>query len=341
MEYIPGSGLDELLRANKRFTPQRVARLIGQLCDVLQSAHDQRIIHRDLKPSNLMVMNPDSPDEQVKVMDFGLAKIIGPPTAAPKMSDTSGEFALGTPSYISPEQVRGEEIDHRADIYSVGVISYELLSGRLPFSGMSHMDMILAHATERPTSFADLGLRNWVPRPVERLVMDCLEKDPTDRPQSARELADRFEAALAYREDDPILIPTTTAARDEAESLTFHLDAWLPQRIALVKIRGFVHDSGGDVIDSAPGIIHVRIPPRPTRRSAESFAVFRHAPRDSSAIDVELRLEQLDPERENKLRVMVLFHPPDPSLLHEYRWRERCNQLFCDVRSYLMGKREA
>src|SRR5262249_43528090 len=133
MEYIPGACLDELLKANKRFTPARVSRLIGQLCDVLQAAHDLKIIHRDLKPSNLMVVEPDTPLEQIKVMDFGLAKILDPPTGSARGTESSVEFALGTPSYISPEQIRGEEIDHRADLYSVGVIAYELLSGKLPF----------------------------------------------------------------------------------------------------------------------------------------------------------------------------------------------------------------
>src|SRR5439155_23906802 len=98
----------------------RVGRLVGQLCDVLQAAHDRGIVHRDLKPGNLMVIEPDTPGEQVKVMDFGLAKVVDPGRAA-RVTKTSVEFAVGTPAYISPEQVRGETVDHRSDLYAVGV----------------------------------------------------------------------------------------------------------------------------------------------------------------------------------------------------------------------------
>src|SRR5215468_4097437 len=128
MEYIRGITLDTLVRRNGRLGAPRVAR---QLCQVLQAAHVEGIVHRDLKPSNLMVVDPDTPYEKIKVMDFGLAKLAAP-TPLPKVSDTCTEFAVGTPGYISPEQVRGEEMDQRGDLYSVGVILYELLTGRIP-----------------------------------------------------------------------------------------------------------------------------------------------------------------------------------------------------------------
>src|SRR6059058_2301193 len=134
MEYIRGVTLDALLQRNGRLSPARAGRLLGQLCEVLQAAHGEGIIHRDLKPANLMVVDPDTPYEKVKVMDFGLAKLVD----APSLRDanaSSPEFAVGTPAYICPEQVRGEPMDHRGDLYSVGVILYELLTGKLPFNG--------------------------------------------------------------------------------------------------------------------------------------------------------------------------------------------------------------
>src|SRR5438552_712596 len=123
----------------------------------------------DLKPANLMVVEPDTPRERIKVMDFGLAKLVDGETLR-KVTDTNVDFAVGTPGYICPEQVRGEEMDHRGDIYSVGVMMYELLTGRLPFNGPSSMDILLAHATEYAPSFAEIGLKGWVPREVEQLV---------------------------------------------------------------------------------------------------------------------------------------------------------------------------
>src|SRR6516162_1645531 len=113
MEYIRGVTLDALLQKNGRLTPARVGRLLGQLCEVLQAAHGQGIIHRDLKPANLMVVDPDTPYEKIKVMDFGLAKLVQSSTPLYQVSDSNAEFAVGTPGYISPEQVRGDEMDHR------------------------------------------------------------------------------------------------------------------------------------------------------------------------------------------------------------------------------------
>src|SRR5690349_2357161 len=196
MEYVKGTNLEALLARNGRMSAPRVGRIITQLCEVLQAAHDEGMIHRDLKPANLMILDPDTPRERIKVMDFGLAKLVEEAYAR-KVTDTNIDFAVGTPGYICPEQVRGESMDHRGDIYSVGVMMYELLTGQLPFQGASSMDVLLAHATEAPPAFAELGLGGWVPRAIEELVHDCLAKDPDDRPQSTRDLADRFERGIA------------------------------------------------------------------------------------------------------------------------------------------------
>src|SRR6516164_8061311 len=111
MEYIRGITLDTLLHRNGRLGAPRVGRVLGQLCEALQAAHSQGIIHRDLKPTNLMVVDPDTPYEKIKVMDFGLAKLVdAPQVSMHKGSDTGADFAVGTPGYISPEQVRGEEM---------------------------------------------------------------------------------------------------------------------------------------------------------------------------------------------------------------------------------------
>src|SRR5205085_4142838 len=136
MEYIRGVTLDTLLHRNGRLNPARVSRLLGQLCEALQAAHSEGIVHRDLKPANLMVVDPDTPYEKIKVMDFGLAKLIDHANGIGMMyraTETGLDFAVGTPGYISPEQVRGEEVDYRSDLYSVGVILFELLTGKLPF----------------------------------------------------------------------------------------------------------------------------------------------------------------------------------------------------------------
>src|SRR4051812_13075907 len=199
MEYIRGVTLDTLLTRNGRLTPMRVGRLLGQLCEVLQAAHSEGIIHRDLKPANLMVVDPDTPYEILKVMDFGLAKpIVHDPALSFPL--TNGDFTVGTPGYMCPEQARGEEMDHRGDLYSVGTILFELLAGRLPFSGSSTMDVLLAHATAEPPRFAEVGAQNFVSPAIEEVVLGCLAKLPQDRPSSARALAERYEKALLEQE---------------------------------------------------------------------------------------------------------------------------------------------
>jgi serine/threonine-protein kinase len=369
MEYVKGVNLEGMLARNGRMSAPRVGRIMGELCEVLQAAHDEAIIHRDLKPANLMIVEPDTPKERVKVMDFGLAKLIETEAPLRKVTDTNVDFAVGTPGYICPEQVRGEEMDHRGDLYSVGIMMYELLTGRLPFIGGTSMDILLAHATEPPPTFAEIGLSGWVPREVEHLVYECLAKDPEDRPQSARELAERFDTALdraqAKIDSDPqrpaisserptpvnissdssihgsVMVssaPTAvlTAPVREQTALPFHMEAWMPERIAIMKLRGFVHDASGEVIESVPGLIRVRLGSRKTGSGGPlSWIGLR---KSSNTMDVELHLQHCDPTQENKLTVHVLFRPSHPSLLADRVWRQKCTQVFVELRAYLMGR---
>jgi serine/threonine-protein kinase len=382
MEYVKGVNLEALLARNGKMSAPRVARIIGELCEVLQAAHDEGIIHRDLKPANLMIIEPDTPRERIKVMDFGLAKLVEQEHAR-KVTDTNVDFAVGTPGYICPEQVRGEDMDHRGDIYSVGIMMFELLTGRLPFTGPTSMDILLAHATEPPPSFSSLGLKGWVPRPIEHLVMECLAKDPEERPQSARDLAERFDTALAhaqaliesdghgrpglpdgpadspdgagpaapaaahtptggaYRPTDSAMhrpVATASSPGREQALLPFQLEAWMPERIAIMKLRGFVHDAGGEVTESVPGLVKVRFGSRKNSGSTLAWFGLRRA---SSIIDLELHLQTLDPTQENRLTVHVLFRPSHPSLLSDREWRQRCTQIFVELRAYLMGRSES
>lgn len=200
MEYVKGKTLDVVLRENKRFTPQRASRLLSQLCEVLHDAHAKGIVHRDLKPSNLMILDADTQYEKLKVMDFGLAKFTVNPTIK-SVSEATNDYMLGTPAYVSPEQARGEETDHRTDIYSMGVIVYEMLAGRLPFDGMSTMDTLLAHAVEPPPPMASEEV--YIPPAIERVVLKCLGKRPEERFQSARDFFNKYMEALSASDPGP------------------------------------------------------------------------------------------------------------------------------------------
>jgi eukaryotic-like serine/threonine-protein kinase len=390
MEYVKGVNLETLLAKNGRMTAPRVARIICQLCEALQAAHDDGIIHRDLKPANLMIIEPDTPKERIKVMDFGLAKLIDD-NLTQKVTDTNVDFAVGTPGYIAPEQVRGETMDHRGDLYSVGVMMYELLSGRLPFVGSNSMDVLLAHATEQPPSFAEIGQAGWVPPAVEALVMQVLAKDPDDRPQQARDLAESFQNAIyteqiraderiAHRPhlaEEPrsdrfikeprsdryfqetlsetleefvpletessvvrrsgVLVAPVTRTQSmplDTTTLQFQMEAWMPEVIAIRKLRGFVYDCAGEVLESLPGLIRVRLAQSRTPTSTNWFGFGR---KTSGPIDVELHLSRHDPRQENKLSIDVMFRPAHTSLLHDATWRSRCTKIFIELRAYLMG----
>jgi serine/threonine-protein kinase len=358
MEYIKGITLDQLLIKNGRLSPVRVGRLVGQLCEVLQAAHQMSIVHRDLKPANLMIVDPDTPYEKIKVMDFGLAKIIqgGMKFDLKKITESNLEFAVGTPGYICPEQVRGEEADHRGDLYSVGVILFEMLSGRLPFAGRSTMDMLLAHATEAPPSFAAVGARDWVPLQIEEVVNSCLAKDPKDRPQSARDLAEQYETALAHvehmlEEQLPSNHPRARATMHSAakpeilgrpvegpfdpQSVVHHLEAWMPEKIAIYKLRGFVQDSGGDVVESAPGLIRVRLGKRGSVYQAPGVRWFGLS--KAGQINMELRIRQAESARGNVLHITVVLSVVGHNAAQEPEWQARCDQVFIDLRAYLMG----
>src|SRR5262245_10960212 len=212
MEYLRGADLSRLLERIKRLSPERAGRLLGQTCSVLQAAHDQGLVHRDLKPGNLMIVHPDTPHEQVKLMDFGLAKMSSMLYISPEeLINLRQPTASGTPEYISPEQVRGNEIDHRADLYSLGVILYEMLTGRRPFENRSVHRLLLAHADEQPPWFDSVTLPGLVSPALEAVVRSCLAKYPEQRPQTAVEVAHRYEEALG-KKILPLTRPSGSAA---------------------------------------------------------------------------------------------------------------------------------
>ncbi|MBI1830939.1 MAG: serine/threonine protein kinase [Planctomycetes bacterium] len=356
MEYVRGISLDTLLHRNTRLAPARVGRMLCQLCEALYAAHNEGIIHRDLKPANLMVVDPDTPYEKIKVMDFGLAKLIDNNSGmnmAHHQTNTGLDFAVGTPGYISPEQVRGEEADFRSDLYCVGVMLFELLTGRLPFIRDETMDVLFAHATEAPPTFEEVGASDWAPAEIEAVVMSCLAKNAVDRPHSARDLAESYQKALnaivdrmepdavppAPATGTPVpektdVVPKQPAIPIDPNSVVMQMEAWMPDAIATFKLRGFVQDNNGEVLENAPGRIKMRLGADGSRnQSAFSWLGFGHK---SSIVDVELHLERTNPQQQNLLHITVVMSSPHWRSA-DAAWRERCNEVFCELRSYLAG----
>src|SRR5215212_6885080 len=182
MEFVKGAPLRELLAAEDHFSVERGVRLMRGICAGVGSAHRQGVVHRDLKPENILVVAPDDDFEveSVRVVDFGLAKLLADAGA------TSTGAVVGTPFYMSPEQCLGEPLDARSDVYSLGVMFYEMISGKKPFEAETISGVINRHLQEPPPSFAE-SLR--IPRRISIGIMHALAKDPDARPQTATELA--------------------------------------------------------------------------------------------------------------------------------------------------------
>ena len=187
-ELLEGQTLRERMNGTA-LPPRKVTEYALQLAHGLAAAHDKAIVHRDLKPDNVFVTR----DERVKILDFGLAKqthLAAPAADSATLTSPAPTLAgvvLGTIGYMSPEQVRGETVDHRSDIFSFGAILYELLSGKRAFKGESSVETMNAILKEEPAELTESGLN--VSPGLERIIQRCLEKAPERRFQSASDLA--------------------------------------------------------------------------------------------------------------------------------------------------------
>jgi len=196
MEYVQGQSLNKVLKPGVPMPLEWVARILAQLCAVLQVAHEQGIVHRHLKPSNLMLLEGQPPgQEHLKVFEFENAAIL-----ETEASGRNFRTDMGTVGYASPEQISGGKVDGRSDLYSVGIILYEMLTGYRPFGGRTNK-LIYDHLYTPPPKFAEKNPNANVPPQVEQVVLCCLTKNPVERYQSARELAEAFFRALPLAPD--------------------------------------------------------------------------------------------------------------------------------------------
>jgi eukaryotic-like serine/threonine-protein kinase len=176
MEFVPGEDLKRFIRKTGQLGAGRAVSVAKQVCEGLAEAHRLGVVHRDLKPQNIMV----DEDGNVRIMDFGIARSV-------KVKGITGAgVMIGTPEYMSPEQVEGKEVDQRSDIYSLGIILYEMLTGRVPFEGDTPFTIGVKHKSETPKDPRQLNTQ--IPENLGRLVLKCLEKDREKRYQTAEQL---------------------------------------------------------------------------------------------------------------------------------------------------------
>jgi serine/threonine protein kinase len=195
MEYVEGETLHKLLRREGTLPVPRAVRLLRQIADGVDAAHDLNILHRDLKPANIFIMQKGKGgDGFVKVGDFGLAKIVNQTvTDAASNATPSSRGIIGTPEFMSPEQMQPEVgVDKRADLYALGTIAYLMLGGKTPFTG-DLMQLVMQKIMHKPAPLS--SLRSDVPADVDRIIMRSLEIDPNDRPATVSEWIADLEAA--------------------------------------------------------------------------------------------------------------------------------------------------
>ena len=200
MEFLDGRDLGWVIGDSSPLPAMRAVAIARDICEALAAAHKASILHRDLKPENIFLVNTPGPPARidfVKVLDFGIAKTLDAVTERSKHQTTPG-VAMGTPEYMAPEQAAGQEVDARADIYSVGAILYEMLSGSPPHEGDNVMEVLTKKATVVPASL--LTFRPELPLALAALVERALSRSPEDRPESMRVMADELAAIIEGRD---------------------------------------------------------------------------------------------------------------------------------------------
>jgi serine/threonine-protein kinase len=183
MELVPGDSLAKILERDKSLPTDKVLDIVAQTARALFAAHEEGMVHRDIKPGNLLI----TPDGHVKITDFGIARV------ADQVSLTATGQVMGTVQYLAPEQATGKQASPSTDIYSLGIVAYEALAGKRPFTGESQMAIAMAQINETPPP-----LPSNIDQRVQNLILGCLAKKPNQRPESAMVLAQRAESLMSY-----------------------------------------------------------------------------------------------------------------------------------------------
>jgi len=197
MEFLEGKNLNQTVRAEGPFAMERALPILVQVCGALHEAHLAGIIHRDLKPENIFLVQSGGLRDFPKVLDFGLAKLADRQLRPGSVALTQEGMVFGTPEFMSPEQAQGKPLTPASDIYSLAVILYEVLTGKLPFDARSSMDHISLHATGQPIRLNQRVPGRTFPAPLEDIVAKALAKSPADRFASAAEFAEAMQSMVS------------------------------------------------------------------------------------------------------------------------------------------------
>jgi serine/threonine-protein kinase len=268
MELLQGDDLADIQRKGDGPMPlHRAMQIALQVCDALEAAHKVDIVHRDLKPDNIFIVNTATKRDFVKLLDFGVAKLLGEPTDSDGWHTAAGSV-IGTPAYMSPEQASGIPVDARSDIYSLGAILYELFTGHPVFRAKSFGEYVVKHMNDEPIPPRDLANAPKIPSSLERVILRCLEKDPNKRYQSVNELREDLARATATVQTAISLVPTSAAAKPRRRRTWIAIP--IVAAVVGLAVAAFWLASGLSLDDVAPG---TRDPaPKPVRKDPQPGA---------------------------------------------------------------------
>jgi serine/threonine-protein kinase len=221
MEFLQGRSLADLLEKEGALSPERALHVVEQVCGSLEEAHGRGIVHRDLKPDNVVLVERAGKKDFVKVLDFGIAKRSNEEDRNEQKLTQQG-MVLGTPPYMSPEQFTGQPIDARSDIYSLGVVAYEMLSGRLPFRANTAWEWATQHMTQQPIPLESMTEGMRAPEGMRSAIRRALAKAPNERFQTVREFGSAFASAIA--EPTTVAVPAQGASGRARTELGAPLD---------------------------------------------------------------------------------------------------------------------
>lgn len=292
MDYIDGVGLDVILRREGFLSPRRAISIFTQACNALAHAHDKGVVHRDLKPSNLMLVQDEYGNETVKIVDFGIAKMLpGRARSAEVLSD--GGQVVGSPLYMSPEQCMDDDQDGRSDIYSLGCLLYEALTGFPPITDKHVLGIMYKHLNEPARPFATSAPERNIPTALETVVLKALAKNPENRHQSMRE----FEAELKR------VMATLDAAAESEARYVDGADGIDPvEQHYLRKLRSATEQFGNESTEIVPFMHqladyyvsrHKAAQAESQLRGAVELLVNRYGPWDIRVAEPVLRLAEL------------------------------------------------
>jgi len=233
MEFIEGEPLTDILERDGALETARAVHIFQQVADALQAAHDLGIVHRDLKPDNIMISRGKGGRDVVKVVDFGIAKAVGGDDAGQKVTKTG--LVVGTPEFMSPEQLSGDRVDGRSDLYALALVFFRMLTGKLPFEASTSQETMIKRLTDEPTKLAAARPELPFPGGLQEVLDAALTRSPVDRYQTVTKFAESVAAVTGTGARRSAAIPRTRADTDAKTQL---LDSAAAQATAVMAGRG-------------------------------------------------------------------------------------------------------